>query len=79
MTVVVTAGLKGRGEDYLFRVSQAVAEFDQFSEENDPHGEHDFGALTLGDAKLFWKIDYFDLTLSAHSLDKANPDITHRY
>jgi hypothetical protein len=77
-SVVVTAGLKGKGEDYLIRVSKAVAGFDQFSEENDPHGEHDFGAIMLDGKKLFWKIDYFDLALSAHSLDKANEDITHR-
>jgi len=78
VTVVVTAGLKDRGEAYLIKVSRAVADFDQFSEANDPHGEHDFGALTLDGEKLFWKIDYFDLNLSAHSPDKANADITHR-
>ncbi len=78
ITVVVTAGLRHYDEAYLARVSQAVADFDQFSEENDPHGEHDFGAITLDGEKLFWKIDYFDLDLDAHSLDKANEDITHR-
>jgi predicted RNA-binding Zn-ribbon protein involved in translation (DUF1610 family) len=78
VTVVVTAGLKNRGEEYLIKARRAVADFDQFNGENDPHGEHDFGALTLDGEKLFWKIDYFDLILSAHSPDKANPDVTHR-
>ena len=77
-TAVVTEGLHQFGEAYLAKVSQAVAGFDQFSEANDPHGEHDFGELTIDGSKLFWKIDYFDLKLHAHSLDKANEDITHR-
>jgi hypothetical protein len=77
-SIVVTAELESKGEEYLIRVSKAVAGFDQFNEENDPHGEHDFGAIMLDGKKLFWKIDYFDLALSAHSLDKANEDITHR-
>jgi hypothetical protein len=77
-TIVVTAGLRHFDETYLARVSHAVAAFDQFSEDNDPHGEHDFGALTIDGVELFWKIDYFDLDLNAHSPDKANADITHR-
>ena len=77
-TVVVTAGLRQFDETFLARVSHAVAGFDQFSEENDPRGERDFGALTIDRVELFWKIDYFDLDLNAHSLDKANADITHR-
>lgn len=77
-TVVVTNGLQQFGEAYLAKVSHAVAAFDQFSKENDPHGEQDFGAITLHGEKLFWKIDYFDLDLKAHSPDKANADITHR-
>lgn len=78
ITVVVTEGLQPFGEVYLARVSHAVAGFDQFSEANDPHKEHDFGAITIDETKLFWKIDYFNLEMNAHSLDKANEDITHR-
>jgi hypothetical protein len=77
-TVVVTAGLQQFGKAYLARVSQAVASFDQFNAANDPHGEHDFGAMTIDGTKLFWKIDYFNLEMNAHSLDKANEDTTHR-
>jgi predicted RNA-binding Zn-ribbon protein involved in translation (DUF1610 family) len=77
-TIVVTAGLQQFGEAYLARVCQAVAGFDQFCEANDPHREHDFGAITIDGTKLFWKIDYFNLEMNAHSLDKANEDITHR-
>jgi Protein of unknown function (DUF3768) len=77
-SVVVTAGLQHRGEDFLAKTHQAVAAFDCFSGDKDPHGEHDFGALTIEGEKLFWKIDYFDRMLTAHSPDKANPQLTHR-
>lgn len=76
--VVVTPGLQAKGDDYLATVSQAVAAFDSFSEDNDPHAEHDFGAVEVGGDRLFWKVDYFDATLSRLSADPANPDTTHR-
>lgn len=41
----------------------AVREFDQFTEDNDPYGEHDFGSLEWHGEKVFWKIDYYDQTL----------------
>lgn len=37
-----------------------VREFNDFSEDNDPHGEHDFGSFDVGSDKFFWKIDYYD-------------------
>jgi Protein of unknown function (DUF3768) len=36
-----------------------VRSFNDFNEENDPYGEHDFGAVEFEDKKYFWKIDYF--------------------
>ena len=37
-----------------------VRAFNQFSEDNDPYGEHDFGAIEVDGGKFFWKIDYYD-------------------
>ena len=36
----------------------AIATFSNWSEDNDPYGEHDFGAFDLFDQRLFFKIDY---------------------
>jgi len=37
-----------------------VEAFDTFTEDNDPHGEHDFGAFEFpGAGRIFWKIDYY--------------------
>ncbi len=77
-TVVITAGLQAMGEDVLAQASLAVKNCQDFTADNDPHGEHDFGAFELDGEKFFWKIDYFDLKLEMHSPDAANPVLTHR-
>lgn len=77
-TVVVTQGVRSLGETRLRQAAQAVAEFDAFGEDNDPHQEHDFGAIDLEGQTLFWKIDYFDRAMERHSPDAANPEVTHR-
>ena len=41
----------------------AVRDYTDFSEDNDPYGEHDFGSLKVADQKVFWKIDYYDENL----------------
>lgn len=40
-----------------------IRRFNQFTEENDPYGEHDFGAVYWLGEKVFWKIDYYDQAL----------------
>jgi hypothetical protein len=42
------------------KVIDAVRNYDSFDTGNDPHGEHDFGQVTVDDEKYFFKIDYFD-------------------
>lgn len=77
-SIMITPGVQDLGDDALSIVSRKVQEFEAFSEENDPHAEHDFGAFDHEDQKIFWKIDYFDRDLKWHSPDKANPEVTHR-
>lgn len=46
--------------DDLIGLIQAVRDYSDFNEGNDPHGEHDFGVLYWHNDKIFWKIDYYD-------------------
>src|SRR5665647_689171 len=46
-------------------VLSMVQDFNEFSEDNDPYGEHDFGSFEVFGEKLFWKIDYYDSALEA--------------
>ena len=75
--LVMTAGVIALGPARQLTILQAIAAFDTF-ESNDPYGEHDFGALEVEGERLFWKIDYYDQNLSAHSPDPADPSVTTR-
>lgn len=75
---MLTAGVQALGAAALAQMVAAVREFSDFSEDNDPHGEHDFGAFELGGQRLFWKIDYYDTKLTMASPDPADPDVTRR-
>ncbi len=57
---------------------KAVHTFSEFTSDNDPHCEHDFGHLVVDGVSLNWKIDYYDLSLTCHSPDPANPALTQR-
>ena len=59
-------------------IVNAVREFDDFTEDNDPYGEHDFGSVTVSGHKVFWKIDYYDLSVKMHSPDPSDPKVTTR-
>ncbi|MFS2037286.1 DUF3768 domain-containing protein [Agrobacterium tumefaciens] len=76
--VLLTPGITNLSADHQRAVVLAVQTFDDFSRDNDPYGEHDFGAVTLEDAVFFWKIDYYDLDLQFGSSDPADDDVTCR-
>ena len=57
----VRDGVASHGREFVMKAIAAVKAFDAFTPDNDPYGEHDFGSLVVDGAKLFWKIDYYDL------------------
>lgn len=63
-----------------FSIAKRIAEFDSFTPDNDPYGEHDFGTFSLeGRGEIiFWKIDYYDLDMQYHSPDASDPEVTCR-
>lgn len=63
---------------YLGRLLKLVSDFNDFNADNDPHGEHDFGAFDFLGERCFWKIDYYDPTLQTGSNDPADPKQTMR-
>ncbi len=76
--VYTTRGVAARGQSFVGKVYEAVRSFCDFTVDNDPHGEHDFGAFTLDGVRLYWKIDTYDDTLEYGSPDAANPEQTQR-
>jgi hypothetical protein len=77
--VVMTEGVRALPTTRREEILTAVRAFDAFTPDNDPHGEHDFGAITHPEAgRIFWKIDYYDPTLTRGSDDPADPKRTCR-
>lgn len=76
--ILMTASVDALPDMVKAAALQRVATFSDFSEDNDPHGEHDFGSFNLCNRTFFWKIDYYDKELQFGSEDPANPEITTR-
>ena len=76
--IMCTVGVNALGTAAVVRILRAIAAFENFSPDNDPHGEHDFGAIEAEGARIFWKIDYYDPSLTRHSHDPADPKVTER-
>jgi hypothetical protein len=55
-----------------------VALYRNFTEDNNPHGERDFGNFMYQKEKIFWKIDYKDNSMMYHSPDASDPSQTIR-
>lgn len=76
--LVQTAGFAALSPADQSAIRELVERFDAFTPDNDPHHEHDFGAIEYGDVRVFWKIDYFDATGTYGSEDPSDPTQTLR-
>jgi hypothetical protein len=76
---VMTSGVQAAfAPGDLLALFRKIAATDDFPPENDPYGEHDFGSAKHGGEDLFWKIDYYDKSLTYGSEDPADSAQTKR-
>ena len=59
-------------------IRQQVETFTDFTADNDPHGERDFGAFEHNGTRIFWKIDYYAPNMEHGSENPADPTQTVR-
>jgi hypothetical protein len=76
--VVMTCGVADVGPTRIAVLLNRVRRFDVFTADNDPRGEHDFGAFDDGGERFFWKIDYYGREMEFASPDPADPGVTLR-
>lgn len=76
--VVLIVGIQSMPTDDRSELLKQVQEFDKFTEDNDPYGEHDFGAISFKNDTYFWKIDYYDTDYNYLSPDASDPNVTNR-
>lgn len=76
----VTIGFQSLPDADRFAALAAIVGFSKFDDDNDPYGEHDFGAVyrlasgpwtqdrpdddTVIGETVFWKVDYYDISLT---------------
>ena len=77
-TIVITRGVASIEGFDRQELLAALADFDSFDHDNDPHGERDFGDLTLWGTDMLFKFDYYDPGLCFGSNNPADPSVTCR-
>ena len=76
--VVTSAVVAALGETLKTRVLMMVREFTDFTEDNDPHKEHDCFLFDLEGERYAVKIDYYDKSMEFGSEDPSDPEQTTR-
>lgn len=76
--VLVSSGVSALDAEAMPTVLERLRTFTDFTDDNDPNGEHDFGAFEIGGNRLLFKIDYYDPTMDAGSEDPSDPAQTTR-
>ena len=77
---IITKRIKALTTEQQIEICEQVKEFNNFTPDIDPDGEHDFGAIDIsGIGEIFWKIDYYDNEqMEWGSEDPSNPAQTFR-
>ena len=57
---VVTAGVAALATETVGLLLDKVRRYSEFTPDNDPYGEHDFGAFEHAGTRYFWKIDLYE-------------------
>ena len=80
--IVMTQGVNALMSDHGPEILSKLISFADFSDDNDPYGNRDFGVLTIGSSedrqRLFWKIDLYDVDYLYGSESPCDPAQTRR-
>jgi len=76
--IVITEGIANLNMSYQTEIFQIIRAFNDFTKDNDPYDEHDFGVVKIFEKSVFWKIDYFDRNSNYGSEDPTDPNQTKR-
>jgi hypothetical protein len=76
--LVITPGIAGLNLIDKEKVFASVKYYGNFTKNNNPWGEKDFGSFNFKKETFNWKIDYYDNDMKYHSPDKTDPDKTVR-
>ena len=76
--VTMTRTVERLPEETIARAMLAVRTYNNFTRNNDPQGEHNFGRFSVDGVKFLFKIDYYDKDMQYGSDDPSDPAQTTR-
>ena len=76
--VLLTAGIATMSSEDKANIVSLVQNFNDFTPDNDPYNEHDFGSFDYKGETIYFKIDYYNKNYQYLSEDPANPNLTNR-
>ena len=76
--VVMTRAVSTLPDAVRARAIELTRMFDEFTPDNDPQGEHDFGSFEIEGQNFVFKHDYYDKAMTCGSEDPGDPDKTTR-
>ena len=76
--VLMTSGISALTPLQQAEIINKVKTFNEFTEDNDPYGEHDFGCFEYTGMHIFWKIDLYDINYEFYSPQPDDTTQTNR-
>ena len=76
--VMMTSAVADLPPAELIQLLSQMRQFENFTAENDPYGEHDFGSVVIDGQSYFWKIDAYDVNFEFGSPDASDETVTCR-
>ena len=76
--VVITNGVEAQGPAFVVEALRKIAAFDDFTDDCDPGGRHEMGAVEVGPLTIWFKIDLYDRDYRFGSPAPADPEQTRR-
>ena len=77
-SVMLTRAVAALGAEAQHEIFAALRRYDEFDADNDPYGEHDFGAVEMKGTRIIFKIDYYDRDYALASPDASDENLTRR-
>ena len=77
-SIMLTRGVAALGAEAQREILEALKRYDEFDADNDPYGEHDFGAVEIRGTRIVFKIDDYDRDYAFASPDASDESLTRR-
>lgn len=76
--IAMTNTVANLSDETLAALVNKVKAFNEFNEDNDPHGEHDCFTVKVAEQVFMAKIEYYDRSMEYGSPDPSDPEQTTR-